>query len=125
MTTIGPTLLITGEVTCQEDITVHGTVNGHINMEGGALRIAQQGRVNAEVRGTSVTIDGSLDGSVTAASRVELTPNAVVTGTLTTPAVRLHDGAVFNGLIDMDRQAKGRNPAGLKIAESKPAAQAG
>jgi cytoskeletal protein CcmA (bactofilin family) len=125
MTTIGPSLLITGEVTSQEDITVHGTVKGHINMEGGALRVAQQGHVDAEVRGSSVTIDGALDGSVTAAGRVELTPNAKVTGTLTTPAVVLHDGAVFNGLIDMDRQAKGKNPAGLRIAEARPAAQAG
>jgi len=125
MTTIGPSLLITGEVTSQEDITVHGTVKGHINMEGGALRVAQQGHVDAEVRGSSVTIDGSLDGSVTAATRVELTPNAKVAGTLTTPAVVLHDGATFNGLIDMERQAKSKNPAGLKIAESKPVAQAG
>jgi cytoskeletal protein CcmA (bactofilin family) len=125
MTTIGPSLLITGEVTSQEDITVHGTVKGHINMEGGALRVAQQGHVDAEVHGSSVTIDGALDGSVTAAGRVELTPSAKVTGTLTTPAVVLHDGAVFNGLIDMDRQARGKNPAGLRIAEAKPTAQAG
>ncbi len=125
MTNIGPSLLITGEVTSQEDITVHGTVKGHINMEGGALRVAEQGHVDAEVRGTFVTIDGSLDGSVTALSRVEMTPNARVSATLTTPAVILHDGALFNGLIDMDRQAKGKNPTGLKIAEPKPAAQAG
>jgi len=125
MTTIGPSLLITGEVTSQEDITIHGTVKGQIHMQNGALRVAQQGKVDAEVRGSSVTIDGALDGSVTAAGRVELTPNARVSGTLTTPAVVLHDGAMFNGLIDMDRQAAGRNPAGLKIAEGKPAAQAG
>jgi cytoskeletal protein CcmA (bactofilin family) len=125
MTTIGSSLLITGEVTSQEDITVHGTVKGHINMDGGALRVAPQGRVDAEVRGSSVTIDGALDGSVTAAARIELTANAKVNGTLTTPAVVLHDGAVFNGLIDMDRQAKGKNPAGLKIADAKTAAQAG
>ncbi len=125
MTTIGPSLLITGEVTSQEDITVHGTVKGHINMESGALRVAQGGHVDAEVRGSSVTIDGSLDGSVTVLSRVELMPNAKVSGTLTTPAVVLHDGALFNGLIDMDRQAKGKNPAGLKIADAKPAAQVG
>jgi len=125
MTTIGPSLLITGEVTSQEDITVHGTVKGQIHMEGGALRVAQQGKVDADVRGSSVTIDGALDGSVTAAGRVELTPHARVNGTLTTPSVVLHDGATFNGLIDMDRAAKGKNPAGLKIAEGKPTAQAG
>jgi cytoskeletal protein CcmA (bactofilin family) len=124
-TTIGATVIVTGEVTSQEDITVHGTVKGKIHMESGALRVAQQGRVDAEVRGSSVTIDGSLEGSVTAAARVELTPSAKVNGTLTTPAVVLQDGASFNGIIDMDRQGKGKNPAGLKIAETKTAAQAG
>lgn len=125
MTTIGPSLLITGEVTSQEDITVHGTVKGQIRMNGGALRVAQQGRVDAEVHGSAVTIDGALEGSVTAATRIELTPGAKVTGTLTTPTVVLHEGATFNGLIDMDRQGKAKNPAGLKVADAKSAAQAG
>jgi|CXWL01.1.fsa_nt_gi cytoskeletal protein CcmA (bactofilin family) len=123
MTTIGPSLLITGDVTSQEDVTVHGTVKGHINMEGGALRVAEHGHVYADVRGSAVTIDGALDGSVTGALRVELTPGANVTGTLTTPMVVIHDGATFNGLIDMDRQAKGKNPARLKLAGSRAPAQ--
>jgi cytoskeletal protein CcmA (bactofilin family) len=123
MTTIGPSLQITGEVTSQEDITVHGTVKGQITMKGGALRVTQQGRVEADVHGGSVTIDGALDGSVTAATRLELTPNAKVTGSLAAESVILHDGATFSGMIEMDRQAKGRNPAGLKIADAKAAAQ--
>jgi cytoskeletal protein CcmA (bactofilin family) len=125
MTTIGPSLLINGEVTSSEDITVHGTVKGHIHMDAGSLRVAQQGRVDAEVRGSSVTIDGSLAGGVTASARVELTPSAQVTGTLTAPAIVLHDGAVFNGTIEMDRQSKAKAPAAAPVVDVKPAVQAG
>lgn len=108
MTTIGSSLLITGEVTSQEDITVHGTVKGQIRMEGGALRVGQQGTVNADVHGSTVTVEGTLSGSVTAGTRVELTATAKVEGTLTTPAVVVHDGALFNGMVDMERGAKGK-----------------
>ena len=124
MTTIGPSLLITGEVSSQEDVTVQGTIKGHINVERGVLRVAEAGRVYAEVRSPSVTIEGTFDGSVTSASRLELTASANVTGTLTAPTVVMRDGAVFNGLIDMERQAKVRNPAGLKIAAPATPSQA-
>jgi cytoskeletal protein CcmA (bactofilin family) len=123
MTTIGPSLLITGDVTSQEDVTLHGTIKGHITVERGVLHVAETGRVYADVRGPSVTIEGTLDGTVTGASRVELTSSANVTGILTGPTIVLRDGATFNGMIDMDRQAKGQNPAGLKIVAPRTTAQ--
>jgi cytoskeletal protein CcmA (bactofilin family) len=108
MTTIGASLLITGEITSQEDITIHGRVKGQIRMEEGSLLFTPESNVDAEVEGTRVTIQGTLAGSVAAAGRIELTPTADVSGMLTSCAVVMHDGATFNGLIDIDRQiAKG------------------
>lgn len=113
MTTIGPTLIITGELTSREDITVHGRVKGQVRMDAGALLVAPTGTVDANVHGTRVTIHGTVAGDVAAAERIELTPTSDVTGTLTTPAVVLQDGATFNGVVDMDRaaKAKARKPA--------------
>jgi cytoskeletal protein CcmA (bactofilin family) len=108
MTTIGPSLQITGELTSQEDITIHGRINGQIRMQEGSLLIAPKGHVDAEVEGSRVTIHGTLAGNVVAADRIELTATADVTGTLTTTSVVLHDGAIFNGIIDMERPAKGK-----------------
>jgi len=108
MTTIGASLLITGEITSREDITIHGRVKGQIRMEEGSLLVAPNGGVEADVEGARVTIHGTLAGNVAAAERIELTPTADVSGILTTCAVVMHDGATFNGLIDIDRQiAKG------------------
>ena len=111
MTTIGPSLIITGEITSREDITIHGRVKGHVRMDSGALLVAPTGGVDANVLGTHVTIHGTVAGDVAATERIELTPTAAVSGTLTTPAVVLHDGATFNGVVDMDRSAKKRKPA--------------
>ena len=111
MTTIGPSLLITGEITCQEDITIHGRVKGQIRMQGGgALLVAPKGHVEANVQGSRVTIHGSLTGDV-AAEHVELTQTAEVSGTITSPVVVLQEGAKFNGLIDMAKKAAGKTGA--------------
>jgi cytoskeletal protein CcmA (bactofilin family) len=100
MTTIGASLTITGEVTSQEDITIHGSVKGQIRMKDGTLLVAPKGHIDAEVHGLRVTIHGRLAGDVAATERIELTPTADVTGTLTSRAIVLREGAAFNGMID-------------------------
>jgi len=101
MTTIGASLTITGEITSHEDVIIHGTLNGKISMQGGALLVAPTAHVQAEATGSRVTIHGSFSGDVTAAERVELTSTANVSGTVLAPAVILQDGAVFNGMMEV------------------------
>jgi len=120
MTTIGASLLITGEVTSREDITIHGRVKGQIRMQEGSLLVAPKGHVDADVEGARVTIHGTLAGNVAASQRIELTPTADVSGMLTSCAVVMRDGATFNGLIDVDRQTAKGAPR-LKIAPATPA----
>ncbi|MGH9347576.1 MAG: bactofilin family protein [Vicinamibacterales bacterium] len=118
MTTIGPSLRITGDITSQEDITVHGRVKGHIHMQEGALLVAPNGHLDAEVRGGRITVHGTVAGNVAAAERIELTPTADVTGTLTARAIVLQDGATFHGLVDMDRQATAGGRARMTTASA-------
>jgi cytoskeletal protein CcmA (bactofilin family) len=117
MTTIGPSLIITGEVTSQEDITIHGRVNGQIVMDEGSLLVAPKGALDANVEGSHVTIHGTVVGNVVASDRVELTATAAVTGTLTTSTIVLQDGATFNGTIDMDRQSAGKKSRIKPVSE--------
>jgi cytoskeletal protein CcmA (bactofilin family) len=109
MTTIGPSLVITGELTCAEDVTIHGQVKGNIRMTQGALLLAPTGNVEANVQGARVTVHGKLTGDATA-EKIELTATANVTGTITAASVVLLDGATFNGLIDMGQTGAQRKP---------------
>jgi cytoskeletal protein CcmA (bactofilin family) len=111
MTTIGSSLVIKGQVTSREDITVHGRVNGQISMVEGSLLIAPTGQVDAEVDVTTVTIHGSLSGDVAANDRVELTPTATVKGTLLAPSVILREGASFNGRIEVNKKGAAKSAA--------------
>ena len=108
MTTIGTSLVITGEVTSKEDITIHGQVKGQISMVEGTLLVAPTARIEADVNVTNVTIHGNVSGNVAAGERVELTPTASVKGTLVAPAVILREGATFNGKIQVERKGASR-----------------
>jgi cytoskeletal protein CcmA (bactofilin family) len=105
MTTIGPSLLITGDITSQEDVTIHGRVNGHIRMREASLVVAPKAHVEGDVHGVRITIHGALVGNVTSTSRIELTPTADVRGTLSGPSIVVQEGALFNGRIEMNAAA--------------------
>jgi cytoskeletal protein CcmA (bactofilin family) len=106
MTTIGPTLSIKGQLTSKEDVTIQGQVDGSIAMEDGALLIAQTAKVKADAQVTRVAIHGTFAGDVVASQRAELSSTANVSGSLIAPAIVIHDGAVFNGSIEVTGRAK-------------------
>ena len=106
MTTIGVSLVINGQVTSREDITIHGRVKGEISLESGALLVAPTANIDARVRAPRLTIHGTMAGDIAAEERVELADTASVSGTLLAPAVVMKEGAFFNGAIAVDRHPK-------------------
>ena len=59
---------------------------------------------------------GTVQGSISAGQRIELTATAVVTGDLSATQVVLTEGAQFNGRVDM-----GRRTIAAKVAQFKAA----
>ena len=104
MTTIGTSLVITGEVTSKEDITIHGQVKGQISMVEGTLLVAPTARIEADVAVTSVTIHGNMSGKVAAAIARVLadTPLFVKIGYLEEPLLAKfvrHNRAYVRGIV--------------------------
>ena len=126
MTTLGPSLTVAGDITSQEDITVHGTVKGTITMQNGVLVIAPQGKAEAAVEGTTIMVQGTVSGDLCATGRLELTDSAKVHGTIITPSLVLREGAVFNGMVDMSaKKGAAANANVPKVAVAEPAKRAG
>jgi cytoskeletal protein CcmA (bactofilin family) len=113
MTTLGASLVITGEVTSDEDLVIAGRVNGPITVRG-RLTIAEQARLRGDVRGHSVLVRGQVHGAVSASERIELEAAANVTGSLSANRVVLADGSRFHGAIDM-----GQRTIAAKVARYK------
>ena len=116
MTTIGPTVSISGELTSGEDITVEGRVNGQLIVRDSALTIGEQAQLHADIRGARVMVRGQLKGSIVATERIELAASAAVEGSLSANRVVLADGSRFNGGIDMDQRTIAARIAQFKAA---------
>jgi cytoskeletal protein CcmA (bactofilin family) len=123
MTTLGPSVTVTGEITSQEDITVHGTIKGTLTMQQGALVIAPSGKADANVEGSTITVHGTVSGDLTASGKLELTDTAHVSGTINTPSLVLREGATFNGIVDMSTKKKSEKSA-PKLTAVEPAQKA-
>ena len=103
MTVIGHSLSIRGQITSDEDIVVHGTVVGPIEARHGTVAVSETGRVDGDVRGTRVVVEGVVNGPILGSIKVELARTAKVAGRLTSSQVVMWDGALFQGAIDMSR----------------------
>ena len=117
VTTIGPTIVISGELTSGEDITVQGRVNGQVMVRESVLTIGEQAQLKADVRGARVLVQGRLKGSIVASQRIELAPSAAVEGSLSANQVVLTDGTHFNGRIDMDQRTIAARIAHFKASQ--------
>jgi cytoskeletal protein CcmA (bactofilin family) len=117
MTTIGRSIVISGELTSGEEVTVQGRVHGQLQVRGARLTIGEQAHVRADVRGVHVVVQGQLKGSIVASERIELAPSATVDGSLSANRVILADGTRFNGRIDMGQRTIASRLAHYKASQ--------
>jgi len=120
MTTIGPSIVIRGDITSEEAVTLHGRVKGDIVMHNAPLTISEVAHVDGTIRGDKIVVGGTVQGTVTATERLELRPTADVDGSLSADRILLADGARFNGLIDMARRT-----IAVKVAQFRERSTAG
>jgi len=116
---IGKSVVIKGELSGSEDLTIEGQVEGKIELRQNVLTIGANARIKAQVFAKAVVILGEVTGNVTASEKVDIRDNGSVDGDIASPRVAIAEGAHFRGSIDMQRAgAKG----GDAKAEAKPAA---
>lgn len=99
-TIIGESILISGSLNGDEDLTVNGRVEGTLALTK-TLLVEPTGIVKAEVQVRNCVIAGVVVGNVTATESVEITNQGRMVGDITAPRVIIVDGASFRGRIDM------------------------
>ena len=114
---IGKSVVIKGELSGSEDLTIEGQVEGKIELRQNVLTIGANAKIKAQVSAKAVIIFGEITGNVAATDKVDIRDNGSVDGDIAAPRVAIAEGAHFRGSIDMQRGAKGEK------AESKAAAQ--
>jgi cytoskeletal protein CcmA (bactofilin family) len=112
-TFIGPNITIEGTVSGSERVVVEGTVKGQINITADLL-VGTKARVEATVHARNVTVEGNLNGDVSADDRVELVASATVDGNIKAPKIIVAEGAKFRGSVDMGSRVPQDEPAPAK-----------
>ena len=99
--TIGPSIVIRGEVSGNEDLLIQGQVDGSVALDLHSVTVGGGGRVKADITGRVITIEGNVEGDLKAKEQIILRGSSTVHGDLKAPRVVLEDGASFRGLVDM------------------------
>lgn len=124
-TVIGPSIVINGKLTGDEDLTVRGRLEGELSLSR-TLIVEPSGVVKANVNVKNAVISGAVVGNVDAVESVELTKEGRMVGDIRSPRVILVDGASLRGRIDMgevkgERSEKGARPVRAVRAVAVPA----
>ena len=102
---IGKSVVIKGELSGSEDLTIEGQVEGKIELRQNILTIGPNARIKAQVFAKGVIILGEITGNVTATEKVDIRDNGSVDGDIISPRVAIAEGAHFRGSVDMQRKS--------------------
>ncbi len=94
---------ITGNVSGEGNLIILGSFEGEFNVRG-QVKVAQGAEIKGNIKATAVSINGNVEGTVSAGKRILLDTTATMKGRLVTPKISIQDGAVFDGELFMSRK---------------------
>jgi cytoskeletal protein CcmA (bactofilin family) len=108
--TIGPSIIIKGEIAGEEDLTIQGRVEGTIDLKQNNITIVRNGCVKADICGKVISIEGEVQGNLFGEEKIVVRGSGVVRGNMRAPRVNLEEGAKFSGNIDMEFESGEKRP---------------
>ena len=97
---LGKGVTFDGTLRFTGSLRIEGTFKGHI-LAGDALVIGEGADVNADVTCGTIDVTGAAQGSLTATRSVELHAAARVAADVTTPSLKMAEGAMLDGTLRM------------------------
>lgn len=123
---IGPGMTIVGDCETDGTVRVEGSVQGSIKA-GKAVVVGKEGLVTGDITTQDAVISGRVEGSLVAASRLELQATCHIEGEIHTRRMQLEEGAVLNGTVQMGAEpmktTSGSKPHDNGVAGKAPALQ--
>jgi cytoskeletal protein CcmA (bactofilin family) len=100
---LGPTIVVKGEISSDEDLQIDGKVEGPISLKGHRLTVGRTAQLNSEINAREVIVYGNAAGNLRARDRVEIKKDGQVIGDITTTRISIEEGAYFKGHIEIER----------------------
>lgn len=102
---VGEKLVIKGEIVGEGDLDLAGRFEGVINVQGTVV-IGDRAEVDADVTASTIVVGGKVRGNLSAAGRVEILPQGVLTGNLKSGSFSAADGASVKGEIVVEKGSR-------------------
>jgi cytoskeletal protein CcmA (bactofilin family) len=103
---IGMSTRIEGDVYFKGGLRIDGHVKGNVVGESGQpnmLIISEQAKVEGEVRGAHLVVNGEIVGPVYSTELLELQPKARIIGDVSYKMLEMHGGALVSGKLTHDQ----------------------
>jgi len=115
---LGKNVTVKGQIFAREDLTIDGEVEGTVECHDHRLTIGPNARVQAGLKAREIIIQGSIQGNVEAADKIDIKKEAKLIGDIKTSRIVIEDGAYFKGSIDISKAAPAPRPAAPPAATS-------
>jgi len=99
-TIVGARARFVGDISGDEDVTIHGRVEGNVDVPRRVV-VAQGGEMKGDIHARTVVVGGKVQGQVRADERAELLASGSVQGNVTAPKVVIAEGAQLQGNVAM------------------------
>jgi cytoskeletal protein CcmA (bactofilin family) len=96
---LGKSVMIKGELSGSEDLTLYGRMEGSVKLADYTLTIGPDADIKAEISAKNVVIMGGVTGNVVAAEKVEIRSTGSVTGDIASPRLAIQDGGCMRGKV--------------------------
>jgi cytoskeletal protein CcmA (bactofilin family) len=100
---LGKSVMIKGEVSASEDLTLFGQMDGRVTLTDHTLTIGPDADIRAEISASVVVVMGSVSGNVSASQRVEIRATGSVEGDVASGDLVIHEGGRLQGTVAMHR----------------------
>jgi cytoskeletal protein CcmA (bactofilin family) len=97
---LGKSVVIKGELSGSEDLTLHGQMEGKISLPEHTLTVGAQAEVKADIAKVVVVV-GSVVGRVSAKDRIDIRSTGTVTGDIKSPRLVIAEGGNLRGKVEM------------------------
>jgi cytoskeletal protein CcmA (bactofilin family) len=98
---LGKSVVIKGELTGSEDLTLHGQMEGKISLPEHTLTIGPQAEVKADISAKVVVVIGMVTGRVTARDRIDIRSTGTIAGDIVSPRLVMAEGGSLRGKVEM------------------------
>ena len=98
---LGKSVVIKGELSASEDLTLHGQMQGKISLPEHTLTIGAQAEVKADITAKAVVVVGMITGRVSAQDRVDIRSTGTIAGDIVSPRLIIAEGGTLRGKVEM------------------------